>query len=74
MGRGGDMGVGVQGKAGGEVAEHTGHRLDVHAILQSDGRKGVTKVVESDLRYTCSSEDSFEHIVHAVRRNGTAVR
>ena len=59
LGRGGDIGVGVQGEAGGEVTEHTGHRLDVHAILQSDGRKGVTKVVESDLRYTCSGEDSF---------------
>ena len=53
------MGVGVQGEACGEVTEHTADRLDVHAILQSDGRKGVTKVVESDLRYTCSGEDSF---------------
>ena len=59
LGRGGDIGVGVQGEACGEVAEHTADRLDVHAILQSDGRKGVTKVVESDLRYTCSGEDSF---------------
>ena len=67
------MGVGVQGEARGEVAEHTADRLDVHAILQSYGRKGVTKVVESDLRYTCSGEDSFEHIVHAVRGDGTAV-
>ena len=27
-----DMGVGVQGKASGEVTEHTADRLDVHAI------------------------------------------
>ena len=68
------MGVGVQGEACGEVAEHTTNRLDVHAILQSYGRKGVTKVVEADFRNACSGEDSFEHIVHTVRRNGTPVR
>ena len=38
------MGVGVQGEAGGEVTKHTGLRLDVHAILQGDGCKGVAEV------------------------------
>lgn len=53
------MGVGVQGEAGGEVAEHTADCFNVYAILQSYGRKGVAQVVESDLWDTCSGEDSF---------------
>ena len=59
LGGGCDIGVGVQGEACGEVTEHTGHRLDVHAILQSDGRKGVPEIVESDFRNACSGEDPF---------------
>ena len=68
------MGVGVQGEAGGEVAEHTADCFNVYAILQSYGRKGVTKVVESDLWDTCPCKDSLKHIIHAIRRNGTALR
>lgn len=44
------MGVGVQGEACGEVAEHTADRLDVHAILEGDSCEGVAEIVESDLR------------------------
>ena len=73
LGRGGDMGVGVQGEACGEVAEHTADRLDVHAILEGDSCEGVAEVVESNLRDACPCQYSFEHIVHAVRRNGTAI-
>ena len=53
------MGVGVQSEARGEVAEHTADRLDVHAILQSYGRKGVAEVVESDLWDTCPCQHSL---------------
>ena len=60
------MGVGVQGEAGGEVAEHTGDCLYVHAILQCDGCEGVSEVVESDLVNACSCQHSFEHIVYAI--------
>ena len=35
------MGVGVQGEACGEVTQHAGYRLDVHAVLQGDGGEGV---------------------------------
>ena len=35
------MGIGVQGKAGGEVAEHTRHGLDIYTALERDGCKGV---------------------------------
>ena len=48
------MSVGVQGEACGEVAQHTGHGLNVHSVLQGDGCEGVAEVVESDLRDTCS--------------------
>ena len=41
------MGVGVQGEAGGEVAEHSAHGLDVHPVLQSQGGEGVPKLVEA---------------------------
>ena len=68
------MGVGVQGEACGEVTKHTGHRLDVHAILQSYGRKGMAQVVKSNLRDAGPCQHSFEHIVDTVRRNGTPVR
>lgn len=35
------MGVGVQGKACGEVTQHAGDGLDVHTILEGDGGEGV---------------------------------
>ena len=44
-----DMGIGVQGEPGGEVAEHTGYSLDVYSVLEGDGCEGVAEVVESDL-------------------------
>ena len=68
------MSVGVQGEAGGEVAQHTGQGLDVNAILQGYRGKGVSEVVESDLRDTGSCQHPLEHIVHAVRRNRPAIR
>lgn len=43
------MGVGIQGKPGGEVPQHSGHCLDVHSILQSQGGEGVPEIVEPDL-------------------------
>ena len=71
--RGGDMGIGIQGEACGEVTQHAGHRLDVHTILQGDGCEGVAEVVESDLRDTSSFENPLQHIIDTVRGDGTAV-
>ena len=48
--RGGDVGVGVQGEACGEVTQHTGHRLDVYSVLEGDGGEGVTEVMGFDFR------------------------
>ena len=37
--RGGDMGISVQGESCREVAQHDGDGLDIHAILQGEGRE-----------------------------------
>lgn len=50
---GGDVGVGVQSEAGGEVAQHTADGLDVYAVLEGQGGKGVAEVVEAYLWQSC---------------------
>ena len=67
------MGIGVQGEACGEVTQHAGHRLDVHTVLERDGCEGVAEVMESDRRDACPFQHALEHIVDAVRGDGTAV-
>ena len=67
------MGIGVQGEVCGEVTQHTGHRLDVHTVLERDGGEGVSEVMESDLRDARPFKHTLQHIVHAVRGDGTAV-
>ena len=37
---GGDVGVGVQSEAGGEVAQHAGDGLDIHTGPECNGCKG----------------------------------
>ena len=37
----GGVGVGAQGEAHVVVSQHTGHRLDVYAVLQRQGCEGV---------------------------------
>ena len=71
--RGGDVGVGVQGEACGEVAEHAGYRLDIHAVLEGNGSKGVAEIMESDLWDASPFEDTLEHIVDAIWGDGSAV-
>ena len=46
MSRGGDMGIGVEGEACGEVTEHSADRFIVCAIQECNGCKGVTETVE----------------------------
>ena len=64
--RGGDVGVGVQGEAGGEVTQHAGHRFYIHTVLQGDGGEGVAEIVEPDLWDPGSGQHSLEHIVDTV--------
>ena len=68
------MGVGIQSESCGVVSEHTGHRLDVHAVLECDGGECVPEVVKSDLWQSRSFENSLQHVIHAVRGDGAAVR
>ena len=46
------MCVGVEGESGGEVAQHTGHCLDVHPVLQSQCCEGVAQAVADAFRYS----------------------
>ena len=67
------MGIGVQGEACGEVTQHAGHRLNVHAVLQCDSCEGVAEVVESDLWDTSPLQYTLQHVVDAVRGDGAAI-
>ena len=69
---GGDVGVGVQGEAGGEVAQHTGDSLDVHTVLQCQRREGMAQVMEADAGQPRPLQHPVQHVVHAVRRDGAA--
>ena len=68
------MSVGVEGESCGEVAQHTGYRLDVYSVLQRQRRKGVAEVVEPNLGQSRSLQHSVEHIQHAVRGDGASIR
>ena len=46
--RGGDMGIGIQGEACREVAQHTADGLDIYAVLECDSCEGVAEIMESD--------------------------
>ena len=45
-----DTGVGVECESIGAVSPHTGHRLDLYAILQSQRSEGVPHIMEASLR------------------------
>ena len=64
---GGDVGVGVQRKARGVVAQHRGHRFYIHAVLQRHGCEGVAQVVESDAGQSRPFQHPLEHVQDAVR-------
>lgn len=48
LGRGGHVGVGVQGKPGIVVAQHSGHGFHIHSVLQSQGGEGVPSQYNCD--------------------------
>ena len=61
------MGVGVQGESRREVPQHPGHRFYVHPVLQGQGGKCVTQIVESNPRQPRPLQHPVEHVQHAVR-------
>ena len=50
LGGRGHMGVGVQGKPRREVPQHSGYRFHVHPVLEGQGGKCVTQIVEPHSR------------------------
>lgn len=69
----GDMGVGVQGKACGEVTQHSGHGLHIYPVLQCQGGEGMAQVVEPHLRESRPLQHPVELMQDAVRGDGPAV-
>ena len=41
-------GKGIEGEAGGEMAEDVGQRFDVYAVLERHCRERMTQIVETD--------------------------
>ena len=50
LGSTGDVGVGVQGEACREVAQHPGHGLHIYPVLQGQGGEGVPLRYNKDKR------------------------
>ena len=69
------MGVSVEGEPSGKVPQYTKHSLDVHSVLQGQCCEGVAEeVMEADLEQACPPQHSVEHIQHAIRTDGAAIR
>ena len=68
-----DVGIGVQGKPCGEVAQHPGHGFHIHPVLQHQGSEGVSQVVEPHLGQSCPFQHSMEHMQHTVRGDRPAI-
>ncbi len=54
-----NMGIGVQGEASREVAQHAGDGFDIHAVLEGERGEDVAEVMEANPRDTRSIEDSL---------------
>ena len=67
LGGRGHVGVGVQGEACAEVPQHPGYRFHVHPVLQGQGGKGMTQIMEPHSRQPRPFQHPVEHVQHAVR-------
>ena len=61
------MGVGAEGKARVVVAQRTGQRLDVHAVLEGQRGEGVSEVVKSDVLRADGLQDLLMGVAEGVR-------
>ena len=61
------MGVGAEGKARVVVAQRTGQRLDVHAVLEGQRGEGVSEVVKSDVLRADGLQDLLMGVPEGVR-------
>ena len=71
--RGGYMGVGVQRKPGGVVAQHGGEGFDIYSVLQGQHRKCVSEVMEAYPLQSRPFQNPLEHVQNAVRGHLTSV-
>lgn len=60
----GDVGVGVQGEARAVVAQDIGHRLDVHPLLDGQGRERMPLRYNNDKPENPSNDGRFEGLSH----------
>lgn len=54
-----DMGVRIQRETGAVVSQHTGHRFHVGTGLQSQGREGMSQVMEANPFVDASRSQDF---------------
>ncbi len=63
----GGVRVSAQGEARIIVTQHVGHCFHVHAVLQSNGRECVTKIVETDVRQSCVLQNLLVEVHYGIR-------
>ena len=63
----GHVGVDIQGESRREMPQHPGYRFDVHSVLEGQGGKGVTEIMEPHARQSRPFQHPVEHVQHAVR-------
>lgn len=73
LGCAGNVGIGVQGKPCGEVAQHPGHGFHIHPVLQGQGSEGVAQVMEPHFWQPCPFQHPMEHMQHTVWGDGPAI-
>ena len=61
------VGVGAEGKARVVVAQRTGQRLDIHAVLEGQRGEGVSEVVKSDVLRADGLQDLLMGVAEGVR-------
>ena len=60
----GGVGVGTEGETCVIVAQHTGNRLDIHAVLEGQGGEGVPLRYNNDKPENPSNDGRFEGLSH----------
>ena len=68
----GDVGVGIQREPSRVVAQHRGHGLDVHAVLQGHRREGVAEIMKAYAGQSGPFQYSLQHMQDAVRGHGAS--
>ena len=61
------VGVGAEGKSGIVMAQHAGHSLHVHTVLQGRGGEGMTEIMEADVWESGVFQDLLMEVYHGVR-------